>query len=139
MAGELKRCARLRKSRRNGGSRGGAGRRSQLPMPVAPWVPEPSRLKAGTLRDDDGWGPSLFFVIPEGARERPAPGSTRRSAAQAATANPDTRSEEHTSELQSLMRIPYAVLRSKKKTNQSYTRKENNITTHQDRNHIPQI
>src|SRR3546814_9297376 len=31
--------------------------------------------------------------------------------------NPDNRSEEHTSELQSLMRISYAVLCLKKKTN----------------------
>src|SRR3546814_2793389 len=35
----------------------------------------------------------------------------------------DSRSEEHTSELQSLMRISYAVFCLKKKTNQHITRK----------------
>src|SRR3546814_1268212 len=54
----------------------------------------------------------------------PSSSSTRRRAkraAQAATSDesrpPDSRSEEHTSELQSLMRISYAVFCLKKKNN----------------------
>src|SRR3546814_10244341 len=38
------------------------------------------------------------------------------------------RSEEHTSELQSLMRISYAVLRLKKKKRQRSTKSQNNNT-----------
>src|SRR3546814_9842610 len=44
-----------------------------------------------------------------------------------------SRSEEHTSELQSLMRISYAVLCLKKKTQQLYT--ENSDNTHRRHNH----
>src|SRR3546814_4164108 len=40
------------------------------------------------------------------------------------------RSEEHTSELQSLMRISYAVFCLKKKTNKKQTNHYNNTTTH---------
>src|SRR3546814_3553822 len=42
---------------------------------------------------------------------------------------PDVRSEEHTSELQSLMRISYAVfcLKKKTKTNQALTQEKHNI------------
>src|SRR3546814_9499085 len=39
----------------------------------------------------------------------------------------DARSEEHTSELQSLMRISYAVFCLKKKTNKQHYRQTNNI------------
>src|SRR3546814_5305815 len=42
---------------------------------------------------------------------------------------PEQRSEEHTSELQSLMRISYAVFCLKKKKKESTTRKENTPTT----------
>src|SRR3546814_1254792 len=44
-----------------------------------------------------------------------------------------SRSEEHTSELQSLMRIPYAVFCLKKKNN---TNKQGMSLTHQDSRHI---
>src|SRR3546814_8323811 len=40
-----------------------------------------------------------------------------------------SRSEEHTSELQSLMRISYAVFCLKKKTNDKYTTKKDQIHT----------
>src|SRR3546814_10160595 len=46
-------------------------------------------------------------------------GSADRSATFAASKPPSARSEEHTSELQSLMRISYAVFCLKKKKNQS--------------------
>src|SRR3546814_10606994 len=47
---------------------------------------------------------------------------------QLAGCEPHVRSEEHTSELQSLMRISYAVFCLKKKTNQPKTRKQNQHT-----------
>src|SRR3546814_8716674 len=50
----------------------------------------------------------------------------------ASNSRPDDRSEEHTSELQSLMRISYAVFCLKKKTNQ-----HNNKNNHQ--KHLQQI
>src|SRR3546814_10811030 len=43
-----------------------------------------------------------------------------------------TRSEEHTSELQSLMRISYAVFCLKKKTHPHRSQLSTNITTHHD-------
>src|SRR3546814_4668265 len=52
-------------------------------------------------------------TLPGSARPRPPPG---RSCAPAALAPRRARSEEHTSELQSLMRISYAVFCLKKKT-----------------------
>src|SRR3546814_6592913 len=54
-------------------------------------------------------------------------------------APPDPRSEEHTSELQSLMRISYAVFCLKKKTKKSNTPKHNDIelqVTHKTTAHI---
>src|SRR3546814_8193294 len=42
-------------------------------------------------------------------------------------ANPSTRSEEHTSELQSLMRIPYAVFCLKKKNDNHTLQRNTNI------------
>src|SRR3546814_3144243 len=42
-----------------------------------------------------------------------------------------TRSEEHTSELQSLMRISYAVFCLKKKKKNKNNQQHNNVTTHQ--------
>src|SRR3546814_10246136 len=55
-----------------------------------------------------------------GSRPPASHGTRRRSASCSATARPSrssTRSEEHTSELQSLMRISYAVFCLKKKNN----------------------
>src|SRR3546814_5747411 len=49
------------------------------------------------------------------------------------------RSEEHTSELQSLMRISYAVFCLKKKTNTKYQTKKPVITTRNRDQHIDQI
>src|SRR3546814_8631825 len=55
-----------------------------------------------------------------------APFARRLNTALPAGFSPDGRSEEHTSELQSLMRISYAVfcLKKKKKTNNTYIRKK---------------
>src|SRR3546814_10063203 len=60
-----------------------------------------------------------FRVRRQGHRQRP-----HRSQAQAAGHRAALRSEEHTSELQSLMRISYAVFCLKKKTNKT---QKNNI------------
>src|SRR3546814_2439775 len=55
-----------------------------------------------------------------------------------ATTAVTARSEEHTSELQSLMRISYAVFCLKKKNNvQTIPQYENNTTTHKTRIRIP--
>src|SRR3546814_10549331 len=51
-----------------------------------------------------------------------APGADRRAARHAGAA---ARSEEHTSELQSLMRISYAVFCLKKKNTKNYTHETN--------------
>src|SRR3546814_2150471 len=66
-------------------------------------------------------------VVPAAARLRRAGNRTRRHAAhaqarQAAARTQRARSEEHTSELQSLMRISYAVFCLKKK-NKNYSNK----------------
>src|SRR3546814_4299187 len=67
----------------------------------------------------------------DGARPRPAPLSTRPSANEKLACNRrssqdcDSRSEEHTSELQSLMRISYAVFCLKKKRNTESSRTYN--------------
>src|SRR3546814_5307466 len=60
----------------------------------------------------------------EGSTPR-CPAQARPPAASATAATPTQRSEEHTSELQSLMRISYAVFCLKKKTND--TRKPHNM------------
>src|SRR3546814_10260755 len=59
------------------------------------------------------------------SRRRPFPAAVHRSAARRGGAAGTPRSEEHTSELQSLMRISYAVfcLKKKKKTTHTNTRK----------------
>src|SRR3546814_2980536 len=49
------------------------------------------------------------------------------------------RSEEHTSELQSLMRISYAVFCLKKKNNRPYNTMQSNITTSKSNNKIHRI
>src|SRR3546814_3756992 len=69
------------------------------------------------------WGDGIYGA--EAAAQhhfgKPARDLTRREAAR-------LRSEEHTSELQSLMRISYAVFCLKKKTRQNYS-KDRNITS----------
>src|SRR3546814_6427819 len=59
-------------------------------------------------------------------RKAPAPISVapNKSVSRAAPAKGFTRSEEHTSELQSLMRISYAVFCLKKKKHQKYNTKK---------------
>src|SRR3546814_7246143 len=71
-------------------------------------------------------------AIPVLAQDIPteAPGAPDPSRVVAGTYNVDsdhTRSEEHTSELQSLMRISYAVFCLKKKKNYQTTRKKTSI------------
>src|SRR3546814_5133185 len=64
-------------------------------------------------------------VTPPAACRHQLPTDTRR-----------TRSEEHTSELQSLMRISYAVFcLKKKKTQQAHTRQQLLTHSHTNRNH----
>src|SRR3546814_4926374 len=58
-----------------------------------------------------------------GAEDRPAPRHDARADRRAA--RPRTRSEEHTSELQSLMRTSYAVFCLKKKTKQQHNKIQN--------------
>src|SRR3546814_2071548 len=78
----------------------------------------------------DGWpGRSRFVAQAQASR-----GAVGRAGALGGRGDPahGTRSEEHTSELQSLMRISYAVFCLKKKTTQNKTpddNKEMNTTT----------
>src|SRR3546814_3166951 len=58
---------------------------------------------------------------PSGSASYRAPGRSRRPTGAAAPSSPSRRSEEHTSELQSLMRISYAVFCLKKKINLTLT------------------
>src|SRR3546814_1058148 len=55
----------------------------------------------------------------------------QRLAAESVSTLRTVRSEEHTSELQSLMRISYAVFCLKKKTTQKYRTKTQNLSTQQ--------
>src|SRR3546814_9964976 len=64
---------------------------------------------------DDGHGPLLCIFLRVGFSLLSRP--TRPSGRQGRTASSTSRSEEHTSELQSLMRISYAVFCLKKKKN----------------------
>src|SRR3546814_9298057 len=67
---------------------------------------------------------TLFRSCPEAApRSRHRAGSTARARA---APRPTARSEEHTSELQSLMRISYAVFCLKKKKKQKKTNHKTN-------------
>src|SRR3546814_4773820 len=71
--------------------------------------------------------PAEAAVARDGHHAAPAPadrGAQRHRkpiAQRALVARPDVRSEEHTSELQSLMRISYAVFCLKKKTKENQT------------------
>src|SRR3546814_5892959 len=74
----------------------------------------PTLVVCGEQDQDNGSAEELVAALPE-ARLATIPGTHMSS-----------RSEEHTSELQSLMRISYAVLCLKKKTtHESYTRNDN--------------
>src|SRR3546814_2736712 len=98
-------------------------RRSAFRSPV-PGYRQPSTFARGSARlTSNSTAPGLA-----NARTPSAPSSTKRSWATAST-----RSEEHTSELQSLMRISYAVFCLKKKTQQPQTNKyyiHDTISTH---------
>src|SRR3546814_949650 len=79
----------------------------RLPFPPA----LPFRRRALPARDAKAFGDGdRRGILPRGGGEPPAPGRAR-----AAAAGHRERSEEHTSELQSLMRISYAVFCLKKK------------------------
>src|SRR3546814_7995708 len=96
-----------------GVERGLGGRLASLPLLF------PQRFQR--LENDPG---ILFQIIPDRfldgpllLRRQDLPGSQRRSGGDGC----ETRSEEHTSELQSLMSISYAVFCLKKKTKQQNT------------------
>src|SRR3546814_4720879 len=61
---------------------------------------------------------------PAGARRPPAPAARSRGSGARTWRSPGARSEEHTSELQSLMRISYAVFCLKKKIKHYNQREE---------------
>src|SRR3546814_2817129 len=93
--------------------------------------PNPSALGAGrtfTLGDGDDGGFTSIEEAIDNVRANGSPGlkplmSWNADAAIEWYPNKDSRSEEHTSELQSLMRISYAVFCLKKK---KYNTKQNN-------------
>src|SRR3546814_3386356 len=65
-------------------------------------------------------GGGVSMVAPPGARRRPRPDGVHHQRADQSASDGAHRSEEHTSELQSLMRISYAVFCLKKnKTNKA--------------------
>src|SRR3546814_6839525 len=71
--------------------------------------------------------------LPRHARQDQMPGRGRR----ASSVPRRTRSEEHTSELQSLMRISYAVFcLKKKKKNTTIKRSKDSVIAHEDKNTI---
>src|SRR3546814_4747170 len=75
------------------------------------------------LRINWAWGASDMFSCPPATTMRESPSCTA-CAASATERSPDPqRSEEHTSELQSLMRISYAVFCLKKKNKTQQTTK----------------
>src|SRR3546814_4097208 len=82
-------------------------------------------IRSAILRGDGAWCPDQFF-LPDCAVVRHNWGrpSDNRREDSISDGNRPERSEEHTSELQSLMRISYAVFCLKKKI-------KNNITTTQ--------
>src|SRR3546814_5891974 len=75
--------------------------------------PARGRLALGALAQGCG-----ILAHLEGPADRPLRHDQPREPAQA---RPRGRSEEHTSELQSLMRISYAVIRLKKKSNHNHS------------------
>src|SRR3546814_10301170 len=90
-------------------------------------IPTGYEYRGGPERSDDCMAPHLADVFPHQRRCR------RSAAVHARGAKPlqrRRRSEEHTSELQSLMRISYAVFcLKKKKQNNRTDRDTNHITT----------
>src|SRR3546814_3727053 len=75
---------------------------------------------AGDLRHHELAGADETFLVGKGDDRTPSDGGKRRTQAGGADDrghHPVGRSEEHTSELQSLMRISYAVFCLKKKNN----------------------
>src|SRR3546814_10334754 len=86
---------------------------------------------SSAARIASAYSPKLKLWLPKKAcavavqRSETSSGSCGLSC-EMATAAPPTRSEEHTSELQSLMRISYAVfcLKKKKKTTNTYKRQK---------------
>src|SRR3546814_8205046 len=77
-------------------------------------------------------GRSLCLSEPDGRRHsglQGDPRARRRGPEAASGAGPRHRSEEHTSELQSLMRISYAVFCLKKKKKQKQNKKITNKTS----------
>src|SRR3546814_980319 len=72
--------------------------------PIYPWFDRPTSLPKTSCQADCR------------SNEKNEKGQQRRAARHDEDAEPDDRSEEHTSELQSLMRISYAVFCLKKKT-----------------------
>src|SRR3546814_9800938 len=91
----------LRRRWRRAGRRGGARTGAQYPPP-----PRAARRRRRRPRAVQGFRPQRPAVPPDRGRGRPAVGVA------------DARSEEHTSELQSLMRNSYAVFCLKKKNSQ---------------------
>src|SRR3546814_5007848 len=82
-------------------------------------VIESGRLTA--CHSTEGIPPAQYYIITVGTPLRPGTYEPRldmieEASRQVADHLPDGRSEEHTSELQSLMRISYAVFCLKKKT-----------------------
>src|SRR3546814_3429133 len=90
----------------------------------------------------DGWSGRISGVVVTAvsnshyALQPDAPGSTKRDTYSFRFDTPDrsivytgdTRSEEHTSELQSLMRISYAVFCLKKKNNKKHSKRQTQLT-----------
>src|SRR3546814_10795625 len=72
--------------------------------PMTDWLPNGGWLSKSLMRSSLTWGYPAWTDTPCCRRSVPATTARRRS-------------EEHTSELQSLMRISYAVFCLKKKTN----------------------
>src|SRR3546814_4387086 len=98
----------------------------------------PAMSKPSPFRTDRaiGWTAPLGWLPALQARKRPSPSlfmmaSPRIERALLPVHRKSSRSEEHTSELQSLMRISYAVFGLKKKTKEA-TRDYNNaiVITH---------
>src|SRR3546814_7381029 len=99
-----------------------------------------------STRTDTLFPYTTLFRSRTGGRTTPGPGPARRPATsprfgamhqvaqlatEAFTRSPNVRSEEHTSELQSLMRISYAVFCLKKKNNRKRSNQPNSHHKHQ--------
>src|SRR3546814_8968545 len=85
---------------------------------TTPRVPSASVIRCGTPIGVQPWDRPLTTIYSELSRTPDTPPSDTRET--------PSRSEEHTSELQSLMRISYAVFCLKKKKKQQKTKNRNN-------------